>query len=231
MYQFNASSLTLVDLNRSNSPVVFANNADFNNTTYQWWTYGTQMGPLLTMDRAANYNGSNWWEVEQNENVYYRWETGTRNWNKFTGLKNGSNEILNFDPPMVFAYTHDSTKDTNGATNNGGLYSLKYDGYDLQIPWRYEASSGVWFPKINIKSGTNITDGTTTYRIKALESGILIGETSSGPSSWPLNDLNTSYDGVEHNSSLISVTGHTVPDANVTVIKGKCLFRNCAMTP
>jgi len=232
MYQYNIDNLVLVDLNRSNKPVVFANGADFNNTIYEWWQYGTQMGPLITADRAVNYNFSNWWNVEQNEDVYYRWETGSQNWNKFTGLEDANGNILTFDPPKTFAYTHDSTKDTNGDEDNGGLYSLQYDGYDLQIPWTYDEDSNNWFPKINIKSSTSLSDGSITFRIKALESGIIIGEAQGASSvTWLTNDLNTSYDGVEHNLSLITgETGVSVPDANVTVIKGQCLYEDCAMT-
>lgn len=231
-YQYNVDNLVLIDLNRSQQAVVFADGANFNNTTYERWQYGTQMGPLITADRASSYNASNWWNVEQNEDVYYKWETGSQNWNKFTGLKDSNGDILTFDPPKTFAYTHDSTKDANGDEDNGGLYSLQYDGYDLQIPWTFDEATNNWFPKINIKSATTLSDGSITYRIKALESGILIGETETEPSvTWISNDLNTSYDGVEHNLSLITnETGVIVPDANVTVIKGKCLYEDCAMT-
>jgi hypothetical protein len=228
-YTFSASTMTLVD--SSTNPVVFATGADFSNTAYSWWSNGYQMGPLLESSQAGSYNGTNYWEVEQNEDVYYRWETGSNDWNKYNGIKDSSNQFLTFDAPKVFSYEHTTANDINGDTNNTGTYSLQYDGDSLQVPWSYDATNG-WTPKINIKTGTAISDGTTTFRVKVLDEGITIGDatTYSGtPALIIPSDLTSAYVGDDHNSTLITNMGDVPTDANVTVIKGKCVKANCGM--
>jgi hypothetical protein len=233
-YLFDSTNLILKDVNRSNATVELANGADFNNTNIDYWQWGAQMGPLLDSSLAqatdGTYNNSNYWDVEKDENIYYRWETGPNNWNKFTGIKNtNTNVMVNFDPPVTFNYEHTQAKDINDATDNAGFYSMQYDGFSLQVPWVHDGSNG-WQPKINLKNGVQLTNGSTNYRVKILDEGLLIGDATdyAGSPALEIPDGNLSVSGVDHNATLILNMGDKPADANVTVIKGECVKADCS---
>ena len=236
-YTFSSSALTLVD--SASNPMVI--NSDINTTnTYRDW--GMTVGPLVDSTTAASYNASNFWEIEQNEDVYYRWETGSKDWNKFSGIKLAStDELQTFDPPMVFNYEHNTAKDINGATDVNGTYSLQYDGFSLQIPW--ENVDGKWYPKINIKSATQLSLDSNNYRIKILDEGLEIdvADTSDYNSAGVKQDANypdlvipsdlsatdSNEIGFVHDDNKILSVGEKPLNVKVEVIKGECLEVNC----
>lgn len=226
-YTYNSSNLTLED--ESSNAVIINSSIDLSNSHRQW---GASVGPLLDASSSAvvnnTYNVNNFWEVEQNENIFYRWETGSNDWNKFTGIKLGQT-LQTFDAPMVFSYEHNSTKDINGATDVNGLYSLNYDGFSLQVPWKN--IDGEWFPKINIKSGTQLTLNATNYRVKVLDEGLVVNTVSGDPATDLLipgvNDPFWNESTLAHDDNKVKSVGERPLNTLVKVIKGQCVETNC----
>jgi len=145
--------------------------------------------------------------------VFYTWETGLNDWNKFTVLKDSNNAVVKFDPPLQVEYTHSQT-DTSAPDYkyNGTKFYLEYSGFgNLQgIPGRCVnmdtgletdckdsagPDSGIqWVAAFTISNGATATDGTSTYFIKALEKSQRMRQDPAG--------------GAELSSSL---TGYTLP--------------------
>ena len=239
VYTFVTANGVLVDNNRSNKPVVIPSDTNWSIASaqaYNYWQWGAQVGPLLesTSTAVTNgiYNASNFWQVNQNETVYYTWETGLNNWNKATVLKTSpGGVVVSFDQPLNINYTHTTVNDLNGdATNNGKFFTIHYDGNGLGLPWEYDTTNG-WVPVINIKSGTTI-GSSNQYVVKALGIGdnpALIASCTGVLN--PSKDVNESFVPVsfDNNSTLIDInetvigtTVSTTPptDANVSVVKG-----------
>ena len=119
--------------------------------------------------------------------LFYTWETGLNDWNKFTALKDSNGADVKFDPPLQVEYTHSQTDSSAPDYKyNGTKFYLDYSGFgNLQgIPGRcvnmdtgLEAdcsstgpnSSIHWVAAFTIPNGATATDGTSTYFIKALE--------------------------------------------------------------
>lgn len=180
-YTFNSSSMLL---KYSGTNVVMSSA----NESQQW---GFHSG-MLFEPSTANLNNMacnggtetcNWQGWDQMES-YYTWETGPEQWNKFTAIKDGSNNFERFDPPMKVSYTHSQT-DTGAYDNkyNGTKFQLEYAGFgNLHgIPGRCidrDTGSTVscdrdtrWIPEFSIRPGTTVTDvsnGTTEYVVKPL---------------------------------------------------------------
>ena len=230
VYQYTASTMTLTDSNRSNANVTVKSDINVTGTHRQW---GVSVGPLLESNATAvinqEYNTTNFWNVRQNENVYYIWETGNNDWNKYTGLKQNG-QLQSFSPPLTFLYEHNTSNDENNATDVNGTYSLNYDGSSLQVPW--QNINGQWFPKINIKSGTRLTLDGTNYRIKILEEGLLVDKATNQNAAPGLNILDssdlfwTSPNPIYDNQKILSV-GEKPVNALVKVIKGECVETSC----
>jgi|SaaInl8_200m_RNA_FD_contig_61_727190_length_2658_multi_9_in_0_out_0_1 hypothetical protein len=159
------------------------------NTAQPWGFHSGMLfeptaGNLTTV--ACDWNASKTcnWQGWDRMTVYYTWETGPEQWNKFTAIKNGSNVFEKFDPPMKVSYTHTQT-DTAAYDYkyNGAKFQLEYQGFgNLHgIPGRcIDKDTGAsvscdgnvrWIPEFSIVPGTtvtNIVDGTTEYVVKPL---------------------------------------------------------------
>lgn len=225
-YIYNATSMVLKD--NSDNDILINSSINVSGTNREW---GASVGPLLNpSEQSGTYNGANFWEVEQAENVFYRWETGNNDWNKFSGIKDSSGNLVSFSAPIMFNYEHDVSKDINGSTTNGGMYSLSYDGFSLQIPW--ENVSGEWFPKININSGTQLTDNDNTdYRVKILDEGLIVNTVGGDPEPSLVipssNDPFWADPTITHDANKIKALGQKPLNAKVEVIKGVCVETNC----
>ncbi|MBU2513332.1 hypothetical protein KJ966_18480 [bacterium] len=125
---------------------------------------------------TCNFRG---WE---NLSVFYTWETGPEQWNKFTAIKSGST-FAKFDPPMKVTYQHiQANSAAYDYKYNGAKFQLEYSGYgNLHgIPGRCidkdtgeNTSCGQdvrWIPEFNILPGSTVTGVTnsTEYVIKPL---------------------------------------------------------------
>ncbi len=222
-FNFSSDDLMLRDRNASDANVTIASDINLTGTNYE---FGVRMSPMIEESSAGAYNEGNFWTAFEAE-VFYSWETGQQKWNQFTGLKDGNDDVVSFDAPIVFPYEHTDEKDIN-ATSNAGFYSLSYDGFSLQVPWEFNTDEEEWQPKINIKSGTELTKDGTSYRIKVLDQGIILRDDNSGLTDDLEFDSNrTGYTGPEHNATGLDIEKPSV--APVIVIKGECIDGNCSI--
>lgn len=121
-------------------------------------TFGLNCGPLFTTalgsfsDIAA-------------QSTTYEWNIGPNPWNKLRALKDGNGAFVAFDPPKRFTYVHDE----NGSPFDGRTFFLEWDGTNLGgIPYE-QGDDGRYYPLFNIPTGTTVTSGGATYKIKQLE--------------------------------------------------------------
>jgi hypothetical protein len=124
------------------------------------------------------------WQAWDRMTEYYTWETGPESWNKFTAIKNTSNQFEKFDAPMKVTYTHAQTDSSAyDYKYNGSKFVLEYGGFgNLHgIPGRcIDRNTGAttscngevrWVPEFSIKPGVtvaNAADSTIEYVIKPL---------------------------------------------------------------
>jgi hypothetical protein len=100
------------------------------------------------------------------QSVTYEWRTGTQAWNQLRALKNAQNQVVRFDPPLRMDYTHDEP----GNPFHNRTFNLEWDGENLHgIPYQENPEQGRWYPMFNIPSGSVVTVGSTSYKIKQLE--------------------------------------------------------------
>ncbi len=153
------------------------------NSSFQW---GIRSGALfeptsanlamLACEHDSTGNSTCGWRAWNAFDVFYTWETGTNNWNRFTALKKSDNTIIKFDPPLQLQYTHTG----NGYTN--AKFYLDYAGFGQLhgIPGKCVnfdtgedadcGSNARWIPQFTIPEGSSVTDPAgTTYYVKALE--------------------------------------------------------------
>jgi hypothetical protein len=101
-----------------------------------------------------------------NQTTTYQWGIGTNTWNQLLSLKDSNGAFVNFDPPTRFTYVHDES----GSPFDGRTFFLEWDGSNLGgIPFAQSSEDGRWYSLLNIPSGTVVTSGGTSYKIKQLE--------------------------------------------------------------
>lgn len=152
-YVFNATTLLLT---LDGNPCTLANGVTVSSGP---GANGFHCGPLLTA-QIANFS-----EMSQ-QTVTYNWNTGSQDWNQLRMLKDSNNVIVRFDPPLRFDYTHSE----QGSPFNGRVFNLEWNGDHLGgIPHEENTGEGRWYPLFNIPSGTVVTAGETSYKVKQLE--------------------------------------------------------------
>jgi len=237
-YTYDATNGVLVD-NVLRENVVVPANADFtaNGVVHTWWRWGAQMGPLLTEQNPTYKNEP--WRVMRDAPVYYMWETGNNAWNKATVLKEANGNIITFDKPLAIPYKQQKVNDLNneiftqlnkaGYLHDGKFYNLYYDGNSLGINWQQDSNYG-WIPEINIKSGTILHN---QYAVKDLIIGLIpVKENSCNIDlSVADNKVVTNADTfLPFNDNIIgTIVGYNPPDANVSVVDGKCVKADCSL--
>lgn len=174
----NSGSNAMTLINSGNSqPVQYdasLNESNVQGTMYDW---GVRSGPMVTADvfstlssEADLYNGT--------VTTFYTWETGINQWNQTTLVKDANGNIVTFDKPIEFAYTHSTANDRAGSNaNDGKVFMVGYGGNGdfWGIPWENACENDStcngmdrWFPAFNIKDG--VTMGPNgEYVIKARE--------------------------------------------------------------
>jgi hypothetical protein len=118
--------------------------------------------------------------------VFYTWETGPNDWQRFTGVKDGSGSFVEFDAPLQVEYVH-SQADTAAPDYkySGSKFYLEYNGFgdlwgipgtcvDMDSGEPVDCGAGGenrWVPEFNIPTGATVTDGTSdvNYLVKQLE--------------------------------------------------------------
>lgn len=142
---------------------------DTTGTQHEW---GMSTGEMVTSDVLATMtNMSDLWNPAV-VTVTYRWETGTNDWNRFVGVKDGSGVFASFDEPIQFAYEHATANDLNGdSSHDGKTFHLNYGGNgDLWgIPSAPDPDTGRWYSLFSIEDGTLMGPTGTEFVIKGRE--------------------------------------------------------------
>ncbi|MBM4059944.1 MAG: hypothetical protein FJ265_02460 [Planctomycetes bacterium] len=121
--------------------------------------WGLNCGPLFAAPLASLGE-------MQNQTVNYEWRVGQNRWSQLLALKNAEGNFVAFTPPTRFTYVHNEP----GSPYDGRTFHLEWDGTNLQgVPHVQNAGDGRWYPQFNIPSGTTVTAGSRTYKIKQLE--------------------------------------------------------------
>jgi hypothetical protein len=161
--------------------------------------WGFNSGPLFDYASNAASLQCPWdagqvcpWRAWSELPEFYTWETGPNSWNKFTTVRDQSNNIVEFDPPKPVQYDY-PTSGTDGLNPDavdkkygGNTFFLQYGGFgDLQgIPGKCfnPANPGDsspdcsgegrrWVPEFTIPGGSTVVDenGGANYLVKPLE--------------------------------------------------------------
>jgi len=165
-YALDPTDMTLT---LGGNPVALQDGVDTSGTEHDW---GMSTGEMVTTDVLATMTDmSDLWDPAV-VSVTYRWETGTNDWNRFVGVKNGSGVFAAFDKPIQFAYEHATANDINGdATHDGKTFRLNYGGNgDLWgIPAQPDPDTGRWYSLFSIADGTLMGPTGTEFVIKGRE--------------------------------------------------------------
>lgn len=191
-YTFDTTTMLLMD----GANAVVTNPTD----TMQQWGY--MSGALVDKNTAGldalldcNWDNDNnpatnpqicGWKAWSVLDVFYTWETGLNNWNRFTAIKDGNGSFVKFDPPLQVQYTH-SQSDTTAPDYkyNNTKFSLEYGGFGqlYGIPSHCvnmdtgatiscdQGNSGVavrWVPEFFIPAGASL-GASNEYIAKPLE--------------------------------------------------------------
>lgn len=174
-YYFEKSTMKLFKGtdNTSANEVKLASGVSFSGTNSQF-TFGLDSGALLDASTYAAI--TNLYDVYGTAgNTYYQYRIGPNSWDKLLLVSDGSN-YLSFDDPMALSYTHTTANDRNGdSTYNNKKFLLRYRGYGQMdgLPWDQidrdgDGTPDMWFPKIALKDGIQLTANSINYRIKAM---------------------------------------------------------------
>jgi hypothetical protein len=121
--------------------------------------------------------------------VIYQWETGPNQWNQYFGA-NG----VTIDPPksLVFSATVNNIRAEDTSKYAGNDVQLQFNGFgELQgIPGKCVnpdtnesapcSQNTRWVPGFDIKDGSTVTDGDSTYFIKYLQRELRLGQLTGG---------------------------------------------------
>jgi hypothetical protein len=152
-YVFNRTTMLLT---LGGNPVTLANGVTITQGPGMW---GLNCGPLF----ATALNSFN--EIP-NQSTSYEWSIGTNSWNQLRTLKDANDAFVQFDPPIRMTYVHDE----DGSPFDGRTFFLEFDGTSLRgIPHEQVGESGMWYPLFNIPTGTTLTAGANSYKVKQLE--------------------------------------------------------------
>jgi len=180
-YFFDASELVLKATDTNGEAVLFPAGLTISEGSNFNWGY--HMMPLVTNDEITI---ENWWQAHD-ETVYYSWQTGNDQWQHFTTLVDSDGSYVAFEPPIRMTYTHANANDVNWSSgdsdvkSNGEKFNIDYDGFELQIPWKFDPDEDDWAPMFNLADGTTLSSGSTNYIVKGIEEALVMRELDSAP--------------------------------------------------
>jgi len=220
-YYFDPSAMVLRDGSATGEPVILGSGLDLSSSEY---ANGYYMDPL-TAD--SSFTTSNWEQI-YNEQTYYSWCTGPKDWNQFWTLKDSTGNYVTFDPPIRLTYTHTTANDRNGdSTYDGKKFSLDYDGSELHVPGKFNPTLNRWVPLINLKDGTVLQDSSgTEYVVKAVEVSLsMVQETDASvlstlDSTLPF-DESVGAPGLTYSDAKNSNMGDMPTGTTLKVVKGE----------
>ncbi|CCN83680.1 conserved hypothetical protein [Vibrio nigripulchritudo SFn27] len=167
----NSGSNALTLVRDSNSEPVRYNSSitkqQLNSSPHSW---GVRSGPMVTSTVASSM--TNVWDIYDPSVVttYYVWETGISSWNQLSAVRNSQNNIVTFDKPIQFSYSHSNANDRSGNAGNydGQTFLLNYGGNGDLWGIPYEKQGNQYRPKFSIADGT-LMGSSNQYVIKAKE--------------------------------------------------------------
>jgi hypothetical protein len=215
-YTFNAETMLLE--NDDGDAVTIGDGLDLDNSIYQW---GYNMGPLTTDDA---YTAGDCWGI-YDETTYYYWGTGQNEWNQYTTVKDADGDYEVFDAPLHLSYTHSTANDINGDSSyDGKKFNLDYDGFELHIPWKFDADEGEWQPAFNLKDGVTMQDADgNEYVVKAVEEALVMAEITGADPAPELEIEELDPPTLTYNSSKTDLVGAVPDDVELKVIKGELI--------
>lgn len=214
-FTFDASTMLLTD--GSSNPATLGN---LTIPTDSMLNNGYHIGPLTTEHYYTDASPYVW---EANEaDVYYSWDTGSNDWNQLATVKDGNGNFVSFDAPISFSYTHTTANDINGvSTQDGKTFRLEYDGFSVQIPWKYDETTDEWEPQINIKDGTLMGPSGSDYAIKGTEEALVMAEIPDPGVTFPSNSVGEPT--LTYDATKTALVGDVPTTAQLKVIKGEIL--------
>ncbi len=138
----------------------------------QFWNWGMHSGPMVKDGAATSISDFHTKLGDGTITEFYVWETGPFDWMQGIRLVNASDEVVTFDAPIAFKYTHATANDRNGdSAADGQTFLLEYGGYGnlWGLPWVEDQESGHYYPLIRgiadaVEMGPN-----DIYIVKALD--------------------------------------------------------------
>ena len=134
--------------------------------------WGMHSGPLVTSTETLT---EVWdiWDVD----TFYAYETGHNDWNRYSAVIDEDEDMVVFDPPLQFLYTHDQTSDRNDDNSfdgqnfffeyggNGNLHGIPHDGFDIDG----DNEPDRWYPRFSIEDGVFMGPTGSEYVVRAME--------------------------------------------------------------
>ncbi|MCK5944620.1 MAG: hypothetical protein KAI24_21715, partial [Planctomycetes bacterium] len=151
-YTFVKSSLML---NIGSDPVNFGNGVT---VTQGPGMFGLNCGPLFDAP-LTSFN-----DISSRDTTY-QWMIGSNSWNQLRTLKDSNGNFVTFTPPITMSYTHSETS----SPYDGRTFFLQWDGTWLNGIPHEQDTNGNYYPVFNIPTGTTVTVGNNTYKLKQLE--------------------------------------------------------------
>ncbi len=214
IYTFNPSTMLLMTTGTATVPVVMSVATSTNQ-------YGVMSGalvdpntPNLSTLLACDWNASQicGYKAWSALSVFYTWETGPDSWNQFSALKDGTDAMLKFQPPLSVKYVHHKA----GSPFDGATFMMDYSGFgnlngipgkcvdmDSGLEAQCTNSSNIRYvpaflipPTQTDGTLTKVTVDATEYLVKPLELEQRMMKVAAG------------------NCSALSVTAYTLPDLN-----------------
>jgi hypothetical protein len=219
-YNISNTGSDFLTLMEGSNPVVIAEGEDLSSIGYGW---GFNTGAMVTLDVAEEM--SNPWVVYSNQvSVFYTWETGEAQWNRTTIARDSQNEIMTFEKPLQFAYTHSDANDRSGSALHHGVdyagqtFLLNYGGngdfWGIPEDVIDTDDNGVpdrWMRKFAIADGAAMGPTGGEYVIKARDveqtfSEVEMSNCSGLTLTTPTTALPTAVTGTLNNASIPTVT-------------------------
>jgi hypothetical protein len=210
---------------KNGDPVLLGAGLMLTNTRYQG---GYTIGPLTTDD---SYDQSNCWNIFDAD-VYYQWSASvTQTWSQFTTVSDDSGTLVAFDKPLSLLYTHETANDANGdSTYDGKKFKIEYDGSPLQVPWKFDPDTGDWWPIINLKDGTVLTDSDgNSYVVKGVEEALIMAPAADpSQAAEPVIDTTLPAPDLTYDATKTALVGN---EPSSVALRPAFLFRGSGILP
>ncbi|GJM22036.1 MAG: hypothetical protein DHS20C15_19510 [Planctomycetota bacterium] len=171
-YRFLKDDLGLyVDLDDGGGfqAVGLADGEDYQSGPFEW---GMRSGPMVPASVMLDDVYDIW-----DQEVVYVYETGPNSWNRYSALRNGEGEFVNFEPPLQFTYTHNVDNDLNddesfagqsyamGYGGSGDLWGIPFEGFDIDG----DGNPDRWYPQFSLADGALMGPTGSEYVVRAIE--------------------------------------------------------------